>query len=55
MEREKIMESMHMVGVELGKKPEKTLTSIGGRIMNELIIECKINSVTIHDAITYNQ
>jgi len=37
MGREKIMESMHMVGVEPGKKPEKMLTNIGGKIMNELI------------------
>jgi len=39
MGREKIMESMHMVGAELRKKPEKTHTNIGGRIMNELIFE----------------
>jgi hypothetical protein len=37
MGREKIMESMHMVGVEPRKKPEKMLTNIGGRIMIELI------------------
>jgi len=37
MGREKIMESMHMVGVELRKKPEKMLINIGGKIMNELI------------------
>ena len=37
MGRERIMESMHMVGVELRKKPEKMLINIGGKIMNELI------------------
>jgi len=37
MGRERIMESMPMVGVELRKKPEKMLINIGGRIMNELI------------------
>jgi len=36
MGRERIMESMHMVGVELRKKPEKMLINIGGKIMNEL-------------------
>jgi len=36
MRRERIMESMHMVGVELRKKPEKMLINIGGKIMNEL-------------------
>jgi len=35
--RERIMESMHMVGVELRKKPEKMLINIGERTMNELI------------------
>jgi len=35
--KEKIMESMHMVGAELRKKPEKMLINIGERIMNELI------------------
>ena len=37
MGRERIMESMHMVGVELRKKPEKMLINIGGKIMDELI------------------
>jgi len=37
MGRERIMESMPMVGVELRKKPEKMLINIGGRTMNELI------------------
>ena len=37
MGRERIMESMHMVGVELRKKPAKMLINIGGKIMNELI------------------
>ena len=37
MGREKIMESMHMVGAELRKKLEKMLTNIDGRIMSELI------------------
>ena len=37
MGRERIMESMHMVGVELREKPEKMLINIGGKIMNELI------------------
>ena len=37
MARERIMESMHMVGVELRKKLEKMLINIGGKIMNELI------------------
>jgi len=37
MGRERIMESMHMVGVELKKMPEKMLINIGGKIMSELI------------------
>jgi len=37
MGRERIMESMHMVGVELRKKPGKMLTNIDGRITSELI------------------
>ena len=37
MGRERIMESMHMVGVEPRKKPEKMLINIGGKIMDELI------------------
>jgi len=35
--RERIMESMHMVGAEPRKKPEKMLINIGERTMNELI------------------
>ena len=42
MGREKIMESMHMVGAEPRKKPEKMLTNIGGKIMNELIFGVSI-------------
>jgi len=34
MGRERIMENIHMVGVELREKPEEMLTNIGGKIMS---------------------